>query len=75
MSLLCEEDDVKISNELVPGAAEHTGPVLVYLERGRITGGFVLLHDEFVTSLATFSETRKLTQPQSSSFSKTSNDL
>ncbi|EIW8505110.1 hypothetical protein CWN19_22055 [Klebsiella pneumoniae] len=66
---------MKISNDLVPGAAEHTGPVLVYLERGQITSGFVLLHDEFVTSIATFVETRKITEYPPCSLSKNSNDL
>lgn len=48
-----------ISDDVIPGAAGHTGPVLVYLECGRISGGFVLRADEFVTSLAALDEARQ----------------
>ncbi|MER3188651.1 hypothetical protein ABUJ41_20255 [Salmonella enterica subsp. enterica serovar Chester] len=62
---------MKILNNLVPGSADHTGPVLVYLVDGNIQGGFVLRPDEFVTSLTALDETRKLAGLPASSFSRT----
>lgn len=52
---------MRISNELVPGASDHTGPVLVLLEHGIICGGFVLADNEFVTSFEGIKEVRNLT--------------
>lgn len=40
-----------IPDNLFPGLPEHTGPVLIFLDRGNAKRGFPLRKDEFVTSL------------------------
>ncbi|ATX93184.1 hypothetical protein [Citrobacter portucalensis] len=64
-----------ISDDLVPGAATHTGAVLVYVEQGCVRGGFVLGADEFVTSISALEETRKLAGLTPTSFSRSLTDL
>ncbi|CAM8424395.1 TPA: hypothetical protein ACYSC8_005164 [Citrobacter freundii] len=64
-----------ISDNLVPGAANHTGAVLVYVEQGCVLGGFVLMVDEFVTSISALEETRKLAGLTPTSFSRSQTDL
>ena len=64
-----------ITDELVPGASAHTGPVLVYLTEGRVQGGFILREDEFVTSITALNETRKLAGLDPASFSRSQTDL
>ncbi|MDT7178352.1 hypothetical protein [Citrobacter freundii] len=64
-----------ISDNLVPGAANHTGAVLVYVEQGCELGGFVLMVDEFVTSISALEETRKLAGLTPTSFSRSQTDL
>lgn len=64
-----------ISDDVIPGAVGHTGPVLVYLECGRICGGFVLRPDEFVTSLPALDEARQHAGLSPCSFSIQKSDL
>ena len=64
-----------ISNDLIPGAAGHTGAVLVYVEKGCVRGGFLLRPDEFVTSINALNETRKLAGLDAASFDRTKTDL
>lgn len=64
-----------ISDDLVPGAATHTGAVLVYVEQGCVHSGFLLRPDEFVTSITALNETRKLAGLDPTSFSRTQTDL
>lgn len=68
-------DNMHITDELVPGASAHTGPVLVYLTEGRVQGGFILREDEFVTSITALNETRKLAGLDPASFSRSQTDL
>lgn len=49
---------MEIPNHILPGLAEYTGPVLVYLVRGVVARGFQLSKDEFVTSLNALTEAR-----------------
>lgn len=64
-----------ISDDVIPGAAGYTGPVLIYLERGRICGGFILRPDEFVTSLTALDEARQHAGLTPCSFSHPVSDL
>ncbi len=64
-----------ISDDVIPGAAGYTGPVLVYIECGRICGGFVLRTDEFVTSLTALNEARQHAGLTPCSFSQPVSDL
>lgn len=64
-----------ISDDVIPGATGHTGPVLIYLESGRISGGFLLRSDEFVTSLTALDETRQHAGLTPCSFSHPVSDL
>ncbi|EPJ9743108.1 hypothetical protein LQE22_004285 [Klebsiella oxytoca] len=66
---------MNISEDIVPGASTHTGPVLVYLECGEAKGGFLLMPDEFVTSLAALEEVREMAGLSSDSFKKMPTDL
>lgn len=66
---------MKFSDDIVPGSATHTGPVLVYLECGEAKGGFILMPDEFVTSLSAMDEARSLAGLRFASFSKGATDL
>ncbi|HHT2661493.1 TPA: hypothetical protein ACTYSP_001070 [Citrobacter freundii] len=66
---------MQITDELVPGAATHTGPVLIQLVAGKVQGGFVLRDDEFVTSISALNETRKLAGLTPASFSRSRTDL
>lgn len=50
---------MQIPDDLIAGLQEHTGPVLIYMERGTAKRGFVLRKDEFVTSLRALEEARK----------------
>ncbi|EBV2387099.1 hypothetical protein F3R36_04425 [Salmonella enterica subsp. enterica] len=50
---------MQIPDELIPGLPEHTGPVLIYVVKGRVERGFALRKDEFVTSLRALEEVRK----------------
>lgn len=64
-----------ISNDVILGAATHSGAVLVYVEQGCVRGGFVLMPDEFVTSISALEETRKLAGLTSPPFSRSRTDL
>lgn len=66
---------MRISNDLVPGAADHSGPVLVLLEHGSILSGFVLAENEFVTSFEGIEEARKIAGLDPASFSRKQTDL
>lgn len=66
---------MQITDELVPGASTHTGPVLIQLVAGEVQGGFVLRDDEFVTSISALNETRKLAGLTPVSFSRLQTDL
>lgn len=66
---------MRILNDLVPGAAVHTGAVLVYVDQGCIHSGLVLRDDEFVTSIAALEETRRLAGLEPSSFRRSKTDL
>lgn len=48
-----------IPDDLFPGLPGHTGPVLIYIVKGRAVRGFALRKDEFVTSLRALEEARK----------------
>jgi hypothetical protein len=50
---------MEIPDNLFPGVTQHTGPVLVILERGEVKRGFALRKDEFVTSISSLNESRK----------------
>ena len=66
---------MRLSDNLVPGASAHTGPVLVYLTNGQVNSGFILREDEFVTSITALNETRILAGLESMSFSRSQTDL
>ncbi|EGT0647628.1 hypothetical protein JAF95_000681 [Citrobacter braakii] len=50
---------MQIPDDLIPGLPEHTGPVMIYIVKGRAERGFALRKDEFVTSLRALDEARK----------------
>ncbi|POP42351.1 hypothetical protein CHU32_03710 [Superficieibacter electus] len=64
-----------LTDYLVPGSTGHTGAILVTVNRGKITGGFVLRPDEFVTSLRAIDEARKMAGLSSIPLTKPSTDL
>lgn len=64
-----------ISDDFVPGAATHTGAVLVYVEQGCVRGGFLLRADEFVTSITALNETRIMAGLDPAPFSRSQTDL
>lgn len=64
-----------ISDDVIPGAAGHSGPVLIYVEHGRICGGFILRPDEFVTLLTALDEARQHAGLTPCSFSHPVSDL
>ncbi|MES0260268.1 hypothetical protein KDV51_07105 [Citrobacter portucalensis] len=66
---------MQITDELVPGASAHSGPVLIQLVAGKVQGGFVLRDDEFVTSISALNEARKLAGLTPASFSRSQSDL
>lgn len=50
---------MEIPDNLFPGFAEYTGPVLVFFVQGEAVRGFALRRGEFVTSLPTLNEVLK----------------
>ncbi|MCO5781605.1 hypothetical protein [Citrobacter meridianamericanus] len=50
---------MQIPDDLIPGLSGYTGPVLIYVVKGKAERGFALRKDEFVTSLKTLEEARK----------------
>lgn len=64
-----------ITDEMVPGASVHTGPVLVYLTEGQVQSGFILMDDEFVTSITALNESRRIAGLEPMTFSRTQTDL
>ncbi len=66
---------MQITNELVPGASAHTGPVLIQLVAGEVQGGFILRDDEFVTSISTLNETRIMAGLDPAPFTRSLTDL
>lgn len=64
-----------ISNDVIPGAAAHSGAVLVYVEQGCVRGGFVLRADEFVISITLLEEAIKLAGLPPGALSRQQTDL